>query len=50
MSKPCACGRSPDGCVGLHVLTNEQYIKYLEKKQHEQNQLKEQANPKLLID
>jgi len=41
-AKPCSCGRSPVGCVGLHSMTNEQYKKYLEK------QLQESVKPEFL--
>jgi hypothetical protein len=44
----CKCGRSQSGlCTGLHNMTNEQYLKYL---QEQVKTLQEQAKPQLLID
>jgi hypothetical protein len=43
-NKPCGCGRSMNGCIGLHLLSNEDYKKYLEKQQS----LQENVRPELL--
>ena len=44
----CSCGRSPtEFCVGLHMLTNEEYKKHLEQ---QQKQLNEQTKPQFLVD